>query len=230
MNGIFKKILSWLLFFVCVGLVYLIYSSIMQPVNFNKQKKVREDVAIQRLKDIRTLQVAYKGVKGTYTASIDTLKDFYENGKIPVVMQIGSQDDSLAVDHTDKVKKANRKITPQDLYQMYLAGDKDLVFSVENDIAVKDTLFNNRPDFNIDSLKTIPFSDGEPVIMDAIVRTVSGVQVPLFEAKMPYKLLLKGMDNQLRINLDADQRDMNRYEGLQVGSIDVPNNNAGNWE
>ena len=77
MNGIFKKILSWLLFFVCVGLVYLIYSSIMQPVNFNKQKKVREDVAIQRLKDIRTLQVAYKGVKGTYTASIDTLKDFY---------------------------------------------------------------------------------------------------------------------------------------------------------
>ena len=230
MNGIFKKILSWLLFFVCVGLVYLIYSSIMQPVNFNKQKKVREDVAIQRLKDIRTLQVAYKGVKGTYTASIDTLKDFYENGKIPVVMQIGSQDDSLAVDHTDKVKKANRKITPQDLYQMYLAGDKNLVFSVENDIAVKDTLFNNRPDFNIDSLKTIPFSDGEPVIMDAIVRTVSGVQVPLFEAKMPYKLLLNGMDKQLIINLNADQRDMNRYEGLQVGSIDVPNNNAGNWE
>ena len=66
--------------------------------------------------------------------------------------------------------------------------------------------------------------------MDAIVKQVSGVPVPLFEAKVPYKALLKGLDNQLRINLDAEQRDMNRYEGLQVGSISAPNNNAGNWE
>jgi len=47
---------------------------------------------------------------------------------------------------------------------------------------------------------------------------------------MPYKELLKGLDNQLRINLDADQRDKNRFEGVQVGSITAPNNNAGNWE
>ena len=38
------------------------------------------------------------------------------------------------------------------------------------------------------------------------------------------------MDNQLRINLDADRRNGNKYEGLQVGSITAPNNNAGNWE
>ena len=66
--------------------------------------------------------------------------------------------------------------------------------------------------------------------MEAVVKTVSGVPVPLFEARMPYKLLLKGLDNQLRINLDADQRAKNRYEGLQVGSVTAPNNNAGNWE
>ena len=47
---------------------------------------------------------------------------------------------------------------------------------------------------------------------------------------MPYKSLLKGLDNQLRINLDADRKAMNRYEGLQVGSVSAPNNNAGNWE
>jgi hypothetical protein len=66
--------------------------------------------------------------------------------------------------------------------------------------------------------------------MEATTKMVSGVPVPLFEARMPYKLLLKGLDNQLRINLDADQRDKNRFEGLQVGSITAPNNNAGNWE
>ena len=89
---------------------------------------------------------------------------------------------------------------------------------------------NGRPDFVVDSIKYIPFSGGQLVEMDAIVKTVSGVNVPLFEAKMPYKALLKGLDNQLRINLDADCRAANRYEGLQVGSVTAPNNNAGNWE
>ena len=47
---------------------------------------------------------------------------------------------------------------------------------------------------------------------------------------MPYKDLCKGLDNQERINLDAECRAKNRFEGLQVGNITTPNNNAGNWE
>ena len=104
------------------------------------------------------------------------------------------------------------------------------MFSVATQIPVKDTLFLRRDNFCIDSLGFIPFSGGEPVIMTAETHMVSGVPVPLFEAKMPYKLLLKGLDNQLRINLDADRKDQNKYEGLQVGSVTAPNNNAGNWE
>ena len=230
MNGIAKKILSVVLFLVCVGLVYLIYQGIMEPVNFNKEKARREAVAIQRLKDIRDLQVAYKSVTGRFVSTVDSLCDFYKKGEMKVVMQVGSKDDSLAMAHTEAVKKANRKITPADLYKMYLAGDKNLVFAVANKIPVRDTLFNGRDDFNIDSLKYIPFSGKAPVQMEAVTKQVSGVQVPLFEAKMPYRLLLKGLDNQLRINLDAERRDQNRYEGLQVGSISAPNNNAGNWE
>ncbi len=230
MNKALKIVLEVLLFIGIIALVYLIYSSIMKPVNFNKQKERREAVAIQRLKDIRTLQVAYKSVNGKFVSTIDSLKNFYENGKMAVVMQIGSADDSVAWAHTEKVKKANRKITPEKLLEMYEAGDKNLVFSVVTQLPVKDTLFTNREDFCIDSLKTIPFSGGAPIEMAAETHMVSGVPVPLFEAKMPYKLLLKGLDNQLRINLDADQRAKNRYEGLQVGSVTAPNNNAGNWE
>lgn len=213
-----------------VALVVANVKSIMEPLNFNKQKNYREQVGIQRLKDIRTLQVAYKTVTGKFTSSVDSLKLFYETGEMPIILQIGSNDDSLAMAHTEAVKQARRNITNQQLYEMYLAGDKNLVFSIENTVAVKDTLFTDRSDFNIDSLKTIPFSGGDPLIMEATVRTVSGVQVPLFEAKMPYRSLLKGLNNQLRINLDADRVALNKYEGLQVGSIASPNNNAGNWE
>ena len=202
-----KIILEIVLFLLCVLLVDLIVKSIMKPVNFNKQKAYRESVAIQRLKDIRTLQVAYKSVNGKFTSTVDSLADFYNNGKMGIVMQVGSMDDSLAVAHTEKIKKASRKkMTGEDFLKLYEAGDKDLVFSVETKIPVQE------------------------VLMEAVVKAVSGVPVPLFEAKMPYRALLKGMDNQLRINLDAEKRDQNRYEGLQVGSVTAPNNNAGNWE
>ena len=231
MNGFLKKLLTWLVLpAIIVALVYAIVTSILKPVNFNKETARRTEVGVQRLKDIRTLQVAYKSVNNKFCSTVDSLKDFYNNGQMEVIMQVGSQDDSLAVAHTDAVKKANRKITPNELYQMYLAGDKNLVFSVANKIPVKDTLFNGRDDFNIDSLKFIPFSGKSPVQMEAITKLVSGVQVPLFEARMPFDLLLKGMDRQLIVNLNAERRDQNRYEGLQVGSVTAPNNNAGNWE
>ena len=230
MNKVIRNIVCVLLFFVCCGLVYVIVKSVMEPVEFNKEKDYREEIAVQRLKDIRTLQVAFKGVNNRFSPTVDSLKDFYLNGVMSVIMQVGSNDDSLAVAHTEAVKKANKKITPAELYALYQSGDKNLVFSIETKIPVKDTLFRNRPDFNIDSLKYIPFSNKAEVEMEAIIKQVSGVQVPLFEARMPYRQLLKGLDNQLRINLDAERRNQNRYEGLQVGSISAPNNNAGNWE
>ena len=230
MNGIAKKILSVVLFLVCIGLVYLIYQGIMEPVNFNKEKARREAVAIQRLKDIRDLQVAYKSVTGRFVSTVDSLCDFYKKGEMKVVMQVGSKDDSLAMAHTEAVKKANRKITPADLYKMYLAGDKNLVFAVESKIAVKDTLFHNRTDFVVDSLKYIPFSGQQPVEMEATVRKVSGVDVPLFEARMPYRAFLDDVNKQLRINLAAERETQGHFKGLQVGSVTAPNNNAGNWE
>lgn len=237
MAGILKKLLVFLVFpIVIVGLTYAIVQSVMEPVNFNKQRAEREQVAIQRLKDIRTLQDAFKSENGRFTASVDSLKYFYNDSTMKVVMQIGSADDSLAVVNTEKLKRRNPRIKPEQMLELYKKGER-LVFRIENEVAVKDTLFKNRTDFNLDSLAFVPFSDGDSIKMAAIVKTVSGVKVPLFEASMTYKSLLKGMDNQLRINLDAAEKDKNEkkygtpdFSGLKVGSVTTPNNNAGNWE
>ena len=238
MNKTLKAILCILLALICVFLVYKIYDGVMEPVRFEKDVNARKKVAIQQLKDIRELQVAYKGVNDRFTASFDTLKQFYKNGQMVVLMQVGSKDDSLAMAHTAEVKKAARgKLSDADLYRLYQQGDKNLVFAIQNKINVRDTLFNNRPDFNIDTIDKIPFAVSEEgsaevqdVEMSAIVKKVSGVDVPLFEAKMPYKSILNGLDHQLIVNLVAEREDLGQYEGLQVGSITAPNNNAGNWE
>ena len=218
-----------------VLLVWAIVASVMEPVNFNKHRAYRESVAIQRLKDIRDLQVAYKNVNGRYASTLDSLKLFYTEGKMKITMSVGSKDDSLAMAHTDQIKKKYRNLKgdklTEKMLELYQAGDQNLVFQVVTEIPVKDTVLKNRTDFNVDEISVIPFSGGDTVIMESTIKTVSGVKVPLFEASMPFKSLLKGLEpEQLRINLDAEREDQGKYKGLQVGSISAPNNNAGNWE
>ena len=230
MNGTLKKVLTLCVFpLLIVLLVYLIVAGVQKPVDFDKAKDQRSVVGIQRLKDIRELQVAYKSVNNKFASTLDSLILFYNEGKMEVILQVGSRDDSLAVVNTDRLKKKNRKITQEELYELYLKGER-VIATITTKIDVKDTLFNRRNDFVVDSIKFIPFSGGQEVEMEAVVKKVSGVDVPLFEARMPYDALLKGLDRQLIVNLKADCEVMNHYKGLQVGSVTAPNNNAGNWE
>lgn len=200
-----KKIVTYVVLPIIIILLgYFIYASIQEPVQFEKQRKFREGVCIERLKDIRTLEVAFKSKHGKFTASLDSLIDFYNNGTITVVKQVGSMDDSVAV--------AQKRV--------YRDSIK---------IAVKDTLLK-RDNFVIDSLSYIPFSGGAKFEVAAVVKKVSGVDVPLFEAGALYDHLLLGLKRQLIVNLNADRGAMNKFAGLKVGSIESPNNNAGNWE
>ncbi|HNW48453.1 MAG: hypothetical protein PHV09_06670 [Bacteroidales bacterium] len=200
-----KKVITYVVLpLVVLVLGYIIYTSIQEPVVFEKQRKYRETIAIERLKDIRTLQVAYKTKYNKFTGSLDSLIDFYNNGIITVVKQVGSLDDSLAV--------AQKR-----------------VFRDSIRIAVKDTLLK-RPGFVIDSIAIIPLSGGQKIEMKAIIGKVSGVDVPLFEASIPFDILLKGLNRQLVVNLNSERVNTERYPGLRVGSIEAPNNNAGNWE
>ncbi len=235
-----RKLLTYFIFPLCIiGLAFLLYRSINEPVKFNKERDIREKVCIERLKDIRTLQVTFKDTYGHYAPVMDSLIDFYNNGKITIMQQIGSEDDSVAVLHTEAVKKTFRNLKGdqmmQKLYELYQNGDEHLIIRIPQETNVKDTLFRSRPDFKVAELRYIPFSEDEngkrdTVIMKSIVKQVSGVDVPLFEAQMPFWSILKGMDRQQIVNLVAEREDTGRYAGLMVGSVENANNNAGNWE
>ena len=199
------KVLTYVVFpLLIILLVYLVYDSVMQPVRFQKEVSRREAVAIDRLTSIRTLQEVYKEYNRRFLSTTDSLIDFYKNGQITIVRQIGSMDDSLAVAE-GRVSRDSIKIM------------------------VRDTLLKGKGNI-IDSISFIPFSGGKRVEMDAVVRKVSGIEIPLFEARMPYDYLLSGLDRQLVVNLKAEKEDMGQYTGLKVGDIENPNNNAGNWE
>ena len=169
-----KKLLTIVILPIIIILLgYLIVKGVMKPIKFNEERAAREQVAIQKLKDIRDLQVAYKNKYGKFATTLDTLADFYKNDKMIINMQIGSVNDSAMVAHTDAVRNANKKnkLTDKDLYELYKKGDKNLVFSIKSEINVKDTLLK-RPDFDINKLAEIPFSDGAKINMKSIVKQV----------------------------------------------------------
>ena len=220
--------------------------SVMGPVEFNNEYARREAVAKQILIDIKDLQEAYRGETGRYLSTIDSLQAFYKEGKMKYEITVGSKDDSAAVANTEKViskiKKASRKKLSdadinQALYKEYKKGNTSLVFSVPRDTLVNKVLFVDRPDFDIEKIAYIPYSDGKKVCMETVIKDVAGgLKVPLFEAYMPLDDLLKGLDRQLIINMKAERKELEKYEvfggykGIQIGSVSNANNNAGNWE
>ena len=144
MGAIIRKIFTWLILPVgIIVITYFLVQGIMEPVKFNEEMDSRKAVAVQRLKDIRDIQIIYKNVNGKYVSTIDSLKNFYLNGKIKINMQVGSKDDSLAMVNTEKVKKQYRNLKGealnQKLYELYQNGEKNLVFAVKSEVAVKDS-------------------------------------------------------------------------------------------
>ena len=201
-----KRIIQLILLIPIAVLVYFLVDIIMTPINFNKEYDKRKASVVNRLRDIRTMQVAFKSTYGHYTSSFDSLIDFYKNGNIKVVRQIGSMDDSLAV--------------AQGLVK------RDTIF-----IPVKDTVLKSKQGFDIDQLPYVPYTDGAQFELKSRIHlTISKIEVPLFQASVLNKVFLAGLDQQEIVNLDDKLEKMDKFKGLKVGDVEQPNNNAGNWE
>ncbi|MGE0076654.1 MAG: hypothetical protein AB7S48_02225 [Bacteroidales bacterium] len=198
-----KTVYQILLAILIVVVAYFVYESIMAPIRFDKEKGKRYDATIQRLKDVRTAQLAYRSRYSKFTGSFDTLITFLKEGEFKVVKQIGSADDSIAV-ALGKVRRDTIKV------------------------AVRDSLFKN---FAVDSLRFVPFSGGESFELKAgELETGSKVKVKVFECKAPNDVILKGLDHQEIININDLAKKLEKYPGLKVGSMTEATNNAGNWE
>lgn len=202
MNKTLKIVLQTVLTIGILVLGYLVYESIMEPVRFNKNLKSRSNKVVQRLKDIRNAEIAYKGINDSYTGSFDTLINFVRNGEIPVVYIIQDPEDTT--------------------FTKTIADTIDY-------INVQDSLFGKRKPFYVDSLRYIPYSNGEEFELQADTIKKGGVEVDVVEVKAHYKSFLKGLDRQLVINQIKTKEDIDKYPGLKFGSLKEPSTD-GNWE
>lgn len=227
-----KTVFNIVLGLCAIALIYICYSSIMGPINFEKAKDHREKAVIARLMDIRKAQLEYRNLhKGQYTASFDTLIDFVKTQKIPFVMKEGVLSDKQLEDGMTERKAMaliNKAKKSGNWREVEAAG----LMNFKRDtmwVAVMDTIYP--AGFNADSLRYVPFAGGAQFEMYTKNDTTkSGAPIFLFQANTPYEVYLNGLDKQEIYNLKDLQTKLGKYAGLMVGSIETPNNNAGNWE
>ncbi len=200
-----KNLLQIVLLAIVCFLAYAVYMQIKTPLDFNEVKSLRDQDVINRLKDIRTAERAYKQVYSKYTGSFDTLINFIKNDSMIYLIKTGSADDSVAV-------------------------AKGLVKTIEVKVAVMDTIF--KKGFDADQIRYIPHSDNVEFILAAdTLTTGSKVTIPVFEAKAPFKTYLDDERfHQELVNLIDRQKTIGKYPGMKVGSITEATNDAGNWE
>ena len=210
-----KKLFQIILAVAIVGLVCVIYVQISTPIRFDKETKAKKAQVIDRIKDIRTAQRAFKSKYQHFTASFDSLSAFVLTDTLELERKIVDEDDSAAM---AMLKKSGKK-------------------NIEKfKIAVIDTIFApkkvTRQD--VENFRFIPGTGNKAqFIMEAgIITTESKVVIPVVECRAPYKAFLDTVAcRQEVINLiDEEQNNFNRYPGVKFGSMDSGNNEAGNWE
>jgi hypothetical protein len=209
-----KTVLQILLFIVAVVLSFFIYKSIQRPIEFEKAKKVRYDATVERLKDIRKAELAYKEVNGKFTGSWDTLINFITNDSVINIRKVGELTDSMV----------EAGISERKAIQM------GLIIRDSVRVSALEAIFGKG--YNANNLKYVPVP-GEPSefhLGATVIITGSGIGVPVFQAKAHNNVILRGLDPQLIINLNDQRRTNEKYPGLMVGSLTETVNNAGNWE
>ena len=210
-----KRIIQIILAVVIVALVYVIYDQISTPIRFDNELAARKAQVIERIKDIRTAQRAYKSKYQRFTGDFDTLTAFILNDTLELERKIVDEDDSVGM---AALKKAGKK-------------------NIEKfKIAVIDTIFAPKvlSKSDIEQLRYIPGTDNQAqYIMEAgIITTESKVVIPVVECRAPYKIFLDTVAyRQEFINLvDDEVHNFNRYPGVKFGSMEAGNNEAVNWE
>ena len=205
-----KRALELFLWVLSIFFASQIYSSINGPIKFNQVKNDRYTQVIDRLKDIRTAQIAHKDVNGFYANNFDSLVSFIDNGIFTVI----EKRDSSYLEY-------NRT------YRIDMLKEVEIVDTL-GFVSVKDSLFGDNESYKMMAKVPINGTDSEFSIKADIIDK-NGYQVPVFEVKVKKDIVLFDQNKDL---LDQENKvvSVDGVNGPEIilGSMsDV--STSGNW-
>jgi len=184
-------------------LIYVLYDSINEPIEFQNEKARREGAVINRLTDIRKAQELYREVTGEYAKDFDSLEETIRTGKIPVVKVIGDPDDPT---NTDAIRYDTTFVPAMEYYEEYEALSKRKV--------------------NLDSLRYVPFTKDQKFTVQADTLTYQSTLVNVVEVGTD-RLQFMGPYADIRFKRYDANYDPKKI--IKFGNMYAPNL-SGNWE
>ncbi len=205
-----KRALELFLWALSIFFASQIYSSINGPIKFNQVKNDRYTKVIDRLKDIRSAQIAHKDVNGFYANNFDSLVSFIDNGIFTLI----EKRDSSYLEY-------NRT------YRIDMLKEVEIVDTL-GFVSVKDSLFGNNESYKMMAKVPIDGTDSEFSIKADIIDK-NGYQVPVFEVKVKKDIVLFDQNKDL---LDQENKvisvdGVNGPEIILGSMTDV--STSGNW-
>lgn len=205
-----KKVLTAVLWIVSILLGYLIYQSIMAPIEFNKTREERFTAVIERLKEIKVAQEAYKTVNGRYAGDFEGLVQFIDTAEFTITQQ---RDSSFM--------RYNR------VYRIDMQVDT-IVIDTLGRVSIKDSLFKNSMSYK--ELMNVPYGqNGETFELKAEIITKGNFQVPVFMASVKKDVVLYDQPEDLKLK-ENTHNSIEEVNGNQivVGSL-TEVSTSGNW-
>ena len=187
-------------------LALFVYNSINSELEFQQVAKVRIAENVQKLKDLRQVQISYKKVNNIYSNNFESLIEFLENDSMAIIKAIGETPDTLTDEQALQLGIISRDTT-------YVLA-KETVFD-EAYLASR----NEKFPLDLSALINVPHSNRN-YSLDAGMVEKGKVVVQVFEISTTYETVFTG--------LDAKNKSFDLGDLLKVGSMDEASLN-GNW-
>ena len=190
---------------------YKIYDSINGPIKFNEEKNVRYAKVINRLKDIRTAQIAHRDVKGVFSNNFDSLIKFIDEGQFTLIEKRDSS--FLEYDRTYRIDMLREII----------------VIDTLGTVPVKDSLFGTSLSYKNMAFIPIEGVDDQKFEIAAKVIDKNGYKVPVFEVNVKKNVILFDQNKDL-IKQENETIAVDGVNGPEIilGSLSNVSTN-GNW-
>lgn len=206
-----KLVIQLVLWVVIIFLGYLVFNAVYEPVKFDNVKEKRYAKVVDRLKDIRSAQLAHKEITGTFAKDFDGLIRFIDTAEFVLTQRR----DSTVLD--EEYAKAYGVDQYMDIVLVDTLGYA----------SVKDSLYKN---VNYKELMKIPVNGVDAEFeMDAGTVMKNENRIAVFEAKVDKAVILHDQDK----DLIAQEKQVVSVEGvngpfISVGSMEEVTTN-GNW-
>ena len=251
-----KIIVNTLLVIGVIFMAFICVKSVVTPIQFEAERAVRETEVIANLVSLRTAEAQFRLDKGYFTADLDSLVDYLKVTPKKEVLKEGSLSEKQLEDGMTEFKaskilerariKAQRKMNFQgtdsliQLYNYVWANDREVKAAGLQGFR-RDTILTNMiqslykgqyTEETIGEIIYVPFTNNVKFEVESNneYTTSQGIKVPIFEIRAHYNTYLHDLNAQERANIVDKEQKLDHYPGLKVGSVDAPNNNAGNWE